>query len=153
MALIYLELADAVGTIEWQSSLDNITFSPLSDTAPLPYYMVTDLVQTTYYKAVVTSEGCPSATSNVQTITVNPSPTAGSVIGDGPVCSGTNSKTLTLEGSTGNIQWQSSTTSASTGFTNIASATSSTYTATNLSVKTAATLPVTPKSMFIKPSI
>jgi hypothetical protein len=63
-----LELADAVGSIEWQSSSDNITFTPLSDSSPLPFYMVTDLVETTYYKAVVTSEGCPSATSNVQAI-------------------------------------------------------------------------------------
>ena len=76
-------------------------------------------------------------TSNAITTTVNATSVAGSISGGGvSVVSGSNSTTLTLSGYTGSIQWQSSTTSSSSGFSNIGSATSATYTATNLSAAT-----------------
>jgi hypothetical protein len=129
-----LNLTDAVGTVVWQSSTDNVNYTTLGDSAPFLYYMATNILSTTYYQAVATSEGCPPAISNSQVVTINPTPIGGSISGDGSVCSGTNTKTLTLQGSTGSIQWQSSTDNIT--FTPISGATSATYTATNTAVTT-----------------
>ena len=68
------------------------------------------------------------------TITVSAVSVSGTISGGGTVTSGTNSTTLTLSGYTGSIQWQSSTNNAS--YSNIGGATSSTYTATNLTTST-----------------
>ena len=68
------------------------------------------------------------------TITVTAASVSGTISGGGTVTSGTNSTTLTLSGYTGSIQWQSSTNNAS--YSNIGGATSSTYTATNLTTST-----------------
>jgi carbon monoxide dehydrogenase subunit G len=70
---------------------------------------------------------CSSVTSNV---IVNSVSVSGSISGATTVCAGTNSTTLTLSGNTGNVQWQSSLDNSNFG--DIAGATSSTYTATNL---------------------
>ena len=62
----------------------------------------------------------------------------GTISGGGvSVCSGTNSTTLTVTGnSNGNIQWQASTTSATSNFNDISGANGTSYTASNLTVPT-----------------
>jgi gliding motility-associated-like protein len=128
-----LTLSGNTGTIQWQSSTDNITFTNIAS-ATTSTYTATNLTATTYYRAVVTSGVCSSATTASVTITVSPTSVAGTIAGATSVCSGTNSTVLTLSGNTGTIQWQSSTDNIT--FTNIASATSSTYTATNSTATT-----------------
>jgi gliding motility-associated-like protein len=127
-----LTLSGNIGTIQWQSSIDNIAFTDIVN-ATTATNTVTNLSATTYYKALVTIGTCPPATASV-TITVNPISVAGTISGAATVCSGTNSTLLTLSGSIGTIQWQSSTDNIT--FTAIASATTATYTATNLMATT-----------------
>jgi hypothetical protein len=128
-----LTLAGNTGTIQWQSSTDNITFADISgETAAT--YTATNLTQTTYYRAVVTSGVCSSANSNTVTMTVNPASVGGTITGQATVCSGTNSALLTLGSSVGAIQWQSSTDNIT--FADISGETGTTYTATNLTVTT-----------------
>ena len=57
--------------------------------------------------------GCFNSISlnNTTTFTVNPTPNAGTINGASILCAGTNLDTLTLTGSVGTIQWESSTTS------------------------------------------
>jgi 6,7-dimethyl-8-ribityllumazine synthase len=124
-----LTLTGNTGTIQWQSSSDNITFNNISG-ATASTYTAANLTATTYYRAVVTSGVCSSATTSSVTMTVSPASVAGSIGGAATVCSGTNSTLLTLSGNTGTIQWQSS--SDDIAFNNIPGATSTTYTATNL---------------------
>lgn len=74
------------GTIQWESSTDNITFTPITGATTNPY---TDMpTGTTYYHAVV----CGTATSTVDTVnTINVSaPTAinASRCGNGPITIG-----------------------------------------------------------------
>ncbi|AWI24595.1 Ig-like domain-containing protein [Flavobacterium pallidum] len=88
---------------------------------------------TTTYTLTTTVNSCP-VVSNGVTVTVNPPSVAGTISGAATVCSGTNSTTLTLNGNTGTIQWQSS--SDNTTFANISGATGSTYTAQNLTATT-----------------
>jgi hypothetical protein len=57
---------------------------------------------------------------------VTPLSVSGTISGAGGTCYGT-AKTLTLSGNTGTIQWQVSTTSSSSGFSNISGETASTY--------------------------
>jgi hypothetical protein len=89
--------------------------------------------QTYYYCYVTSSNG--NQTSNVSgaIIISNPS-VSGSISGANTVTSGTNSTVLSLSGHTGSVQWQNSTNG--TTFSNIGSATNTTYTATNLTTTT-----------------
>jgi 6,7-dimethyl-8-ribityllumazine synthase len=129
-----LTLSGYVGSIQWQSSTDDITFADISG-ATSSTYTATDIAATTYYRAVVTSGACSSATTFGSTeITVNPVSVAGSISGATTVCGGTNSTVLTLSGQTGSIQWQSSTDNIT--FSDIVGATGTTYTATNLTATT-----------------
>jgi PKD repeat protein len=128
-----LTLSGNMGAVQWQSSSDTTNFINIIG-ATAQTYTATNLNSTTYYRAVVTSGVCTAANTASATITVNPTPVAGTVSGAGTVCSGSNSATLTLSGNTGTIQWQSS--SNNTNFTNINGATTQTYTATNLTATT-----------------
>ena len=128
-----LTLSGYTGSIRWQSSLNNSNFNNLGATSST--YTATNLHTTTYYRAVITSGTCTSATTDVTTITVTAPSVAGTISGDATVTSGSNSTDLTLSGNTGSIQWQSA--STLTGiYTDISGATSSTYTATNLTATT-----------------
>ena len=77
----------------------------------------------TYYFAKVSLDCSTVVYTDQATITVLKS-VAGTISGSGSVCLG-NRKTLTLSGSIGKIQWQSSADNIS--FTDIAGATASTY--------------------------
>ncbi len=129
-----LTLNGSSGSIsKWQSSTTSDFSSNITDiNNTTSSYTATNLTASTYYRAILTSGTCSDAYSAVATITVDPVAVAGTISGATTVCTGTNSTTLTLNGSSGNIQWQSSTNNSN--FTNISGQTDTTYTATNLSV-------------------
>lgn len=127
-----LTLSGNIGSIEWQSSIDNITFTAIAN-ATAANYTATNLTTTTYYKAIVTSGVCSPVTSSA-TITVSPTSVAGTISGATTVCSGTNSILLTVSGNIGTIQWQSS--MDNIAFTDSINETTATYTATNLTTTT-----------------
>jgi PKD repeat protein len=86
-------------------------------------------------RLVVTSAaGCQDSTSTTVTVTAPQPPVAGQISGSASVCGAVNSNTLSVSGSSGILQWQQSANNIS--FSNINSATSSSYTATNLSATT-----------------
>jgi gliding motility-associated-like protein/uncharacterized repeat protein (TIGR01451 family) len=135
---IVLTVTGYTGILQWQVSTTSDTsgFSNISG-AYLPTYTATNLSGNTYYRAIATSGACPSSFSVVDSVLINPLSAGGVVTAStGFVCTGTNSTLLTLTGYTGTIQWQVSTSSATSGFSNISGANTSTYTATDLSVKT-----------------
>jgi hypothetical protein len=118
------------GSIQWQSSADNITFNNING-ASSSSYTAPSLAVTTWYRAVVTSGVCVSANSTTATVSVSPLSIAGSANATTPeICSGS-SATLSLTGNSGNIQWQSSTDNIT--FNNITGATAPGY---NISVLT-----------------
>ena len=119
-----LSLAGSIGTIQWQSSTDNLSFTDILG-ATSANYSPGALTQTMYYKAVVKSGVCSTATSNTVTITVNPATVAGTASSDQTICYNTVPSQLSLTGSVGTIQWQSSTDNST--FNNITGATSSMY--------------------------
>lgn len=67
-----LTLTGNTGTIQWQSSTDNVTFTNISGatSATLTGATIGALTATRYYRAVVTSGVCSAANSNVVTITI-----------------------------------------------------------------------------------
>ena len=68
-----LTLSGNTGTIQWQSSTNNVTYNNISGETSATY-TATNLSATTYYKAVVTSGVCGAAITTAHTITVvNPS--------------------------------------------------------------------------------
>jgi hypothetical protein len=136
-----ITLTGNTGTIQWQVSTDNVTFTNISGatSSPLASAQMGPLTATRYYRAVVTSGVCSSVNSAVVTVTVNPTSVAGTVSANQTICYNTSPTNITLTGNTGTIQWQSSTTSASTGFSNIAGATTSTLTSVQMGVLTATT--------------
>ena len=80
------------------------------------------------------NSGVNTSTTQTFTITISTAAVAGTITGGTNVCTGTNSTTLTLGGSTGTRQWQSSLDNNT--FNNIGGATATTYTATNLTTTT-----------------
>ena len=66
-----LNLIGNTGTIQWQSSIDNIAFTNISGQTTATLALAA-LTATTYYRAVVTSGTCIAANSNVVTISVTP---------------------------------------------------------------------------------
>ena len=65
-----LTLSGSTGSIQWQSSTDNVTFNNISG-ATSATYAPGALTATTYYRAILTSAGGCTATSTTVTITVN----------------------------------------------------------------------------------
>ncbi|NMH28116.1 hypothetical protein [Flavobacterium silvaticum] len=124
-----LSVSGQTGSIQWQSSVDNTTFASVSN-ATSASYQANNLTQTTYFRVMVSNGTCPAVYSTSVTITVSPQPVTGTISGGTTVCSGTNSTALSITGYTGSLQWQIS--SDNTTFADIASATASTFTATNL---------------------
>ncbi|RAI97710.1 gliding motility-associated-like protein [Chitinophaga skermanii] len=121
-------------TYQWQSSTTSSSagFTDIAS-ATAATYDPPVITTTTYYRRIVRSGVCPDATSNVVTITINPSLTAGSIGSNQTFCaSGDPNVFSQLTAATGGngvytYQWQSSTTSATAGFTNISGATAPTY--------------------------
>jgi hypothetical protein len=120
-----LRVNDAIGNIQWQSSADNVTFANVVGTSST--LTVTNVSTATYYRAMVGLTGCTAIPSNSVMIGVNAKSVAGTIAGAGAVCSGS-SRTLTLTGNTGSIQWMSA--STSTGiYSPIAGANATSYVA------------------------
>jgi len=110
-----LTLSDYTGTIQWQSSTDNASFTDISG-ATNPSFKATDLTATTWYRTVVTS-GSTTATSASVSVTVTPNATALPVTaGTSPQCiNSTTTYTVSgslLPGETG--AWSSSNTAVAT---------------------------------------
>ncbi|MGL2966864.1 T9SS type A sorting domain-containing protein [Flavobacterium sp. XGLA_31] len=110
-----LTLEGSSGTRVWQKSTDydvnnpnNATWLPAGSSALT--LNVNNSNVTTWYRVVLSSETCPTAYSNVVTITAAPALVKKAVSGTATVCYGSNSTSLTLAaGTVGNVQWQSST--------------------------------------------
>lgn len=132
-----LTLSSSTGTIDkWQKSVDGgILWTDIASSAASTYAF-SAIASTTKYRAQVSNTGCGSTLSGIGTVNVYQASVGGTTSGAATVCSGTNSTLLTLRDYTGSIQWQSSTTSSSAGFSNIGGANSATYTATNLTATT-----------------
>jgi hypothetical protein len=142
-----LTLTGSVGAIQWQKAT-------ISSTTGLPgtFANITgqtgttlntgSLTASTAYRAVVTMSGCSGsviagpvsvlvvAKPITKTITSNRTTPAGT--SSAPLCNNNPQKVLTIgAGSTGTIQWQTSTTSTTTGFTDIPGANGTSYTVAN----------------------
>ena len=105
-----LSLSGHTGTIQWQSSTDNVTFTNISG-ATSATYAPGALTATTYYRAVLTSAGGCTANSSTVTITVNPLPT---ITGTTAVCVGSTTQ-LTGSGTpAASNPWTSSNTAIAT---------------------------------------
>ncbi len=129
-----LTLSGYTGTVsKWQYSTDGgVVWTDVANTtATLSYSAIS---ATRRYRAILTNGSCGTAISGVGIITIYQASVAGTAAGTTSVCNGTNTSNVSLSGNTGTIQWQSSPNNST--FADIAGATSSPYTATNLSSTT-----------------
>jgi hypothetical protein len=78
-----ITLTGNTGTIQWQVSSDNSTFTNITNatSSTLTSALTGSLSATSYYRAIVTSGACAAATSGVITVTVTPTPNAGTLSG------------------------------------------------------------------------
>jgi len=101
-----IQLNNYVGTIEWQSSTDSVTWTNTGNVNPQQNYI--QLTQTTYYRAVVKNGSGSPAYSNVAKIRIYKHTVGGTISGGGTYCTGAG--VLQLSGYVGNILcWLSST--------------------------------------------
>ncbi|WP_298152444.1 PA14 domain-containing protein [Flavobacterium sp.] len=127
-----LTISGYIGDVQWQSSVDNVTFTDIPG-ATSAVYSAANLNATTYYKVIVSSGICNAVSTTTAIMYVRPASFSGIASGDATVCTGINTTEIQLTGFVGNIQWQSS--PDNINFTNISGATSSTYSAINLTEK------------------
>jgi hypothetical protein len=125
-----ITLASNTGTIQWQSSTDNITFTNVAGAtaSTLTSAQMGVLTATRYYRATVTNGVCTAASSNAVTITVNSAPTFTSTTG-ASIC-GTGTATLQATTAAGTINWYA----ASTGGASLGTGTS--YTTPSIATNT-----------------
>ncbi|MBX2903964.1 MAG: hypothetical protein KF872_10450, partial [Chitinophagales bacterium] len=122
-----LLLGGNTGSVQWQDSPDGSTWTNIPG-ATSTSYNTPALTADRYYRAIVTSGVCPSATSTVQMIDVKNS-VAGTASANQGICTGSQPADITLSGSNGNIQWQQADDAGFTvGLINIPGGTSSTLT-------------------------
>ncbi|WP_295129274.1 Ig-like domain-containing protein [uncultured Chitinophaga sp.] len=130
-------------TYQWQVSTTSSSagFADISG-ATAATYDAPVISVTSYYRRVVSSVGCSDATSAVITVVVTPGLTPGAVAASQSFCASGDpavfTQTTAPTGGNGvySYQWQSSVTSASSGFADISGATAATYDAPSLSVTT-----------------
>ena len=115
-----LTLTSNTGTIQWQSSTDNINFNNIvgATSATLTSGQMGAINTTTYYRAIVTNGSCTAAISNTITINISTSPTFSSTTGASRC--GTGTVTLQATTAAGTINWYA----ASTGGASLGSGTS-----------------------------
>jgi hypothetical protein len=128
-----LSLSGHSGSIQWQSSSDNSTWSDISGSTS-PIFNTGNLTATTYFRAKLSFGSCTPVYTSSQLITVDPLSVAGTISGSAGVCSGSTSA-LTLTGNTGTIVWTSSTALNGT-YSPIAGATSTSYTTAAITATT-----------------
>jgi gliding motility-associated-like protein len=92
--------------VTWETSIDGgVTWVANSNTTATENY--TNLIDTTWYRAIVASGICGNDTSSVAVINVDPATVGGMTSPNATVCSGLNGGTIYLTGDTGTIQgWQ-----------------------------------------------
>ena len=119
------------GSIQWQQSLNGTTnWTDISGETGSSL-STGNLTATSFYKAVITSGVCSATSSNIVTVTVDPTSVAGTASAtSGTVCSGSGT-TVSLTGNTGSIQWQQSL-NGTTNWTDISGETSASLTSGNL---------------------
>lgn len=106
-----VSLTGYTGSIQWQDSTKNGTWQNVTGGTggQTSSYTTPSLTDTIYYRAVVQSGVCQKLTSNIQRVTVSPISVKGNAsVAKSPICIN-DSTSLTLNGYTGNIQWQDST--------------------------------------------
>jgi gliding motility-associated-like protein len=103
-----LTLSGYTGSIlRWESSLDNFATAGTVLSNTTTSYTYTNLIDTTFYRAIIQNGSCSTANSLVATITTTPTTVGGTISSDATVCTGSNSGTLTLSGQTGSIlEWE-----------------------------------------------
>jgi len=103
-----LTLSSNLGNIQWQVSTTGFSGWTNINGATSSTLLLGTLNSTRYYQAVVTNGICPAVISNMVTITVNPTSSGGIASLNQTICSGNTPNALSLSGSVGTIQWQSS---------------------------------------------
>lgn len=120
-----LSLTGNAGTIQWQSSTNGTSYSDIAGATSATYTTPT-LTASAWYRVAVTNGPASPAISDAVQVVVDAASVAGTISGETPNAGYNKTKTLTLAGNTGTIQWQSSTDNIT--FSNIVGATSATYT-------------------------
>ncbi|MGL2966865.1 YDG domain-containing protein [Flavobacterium sp. XGLA_31] len=142
-----LTLSGAVGVITWQKSTTWTAATPtwISSTNHTDTFATGNLTVSTAYRAMVTIGSCSTVYSDLAFVYVVAKPLAKTIVANTTtpsgktaltaMCTNDASKILTVgAGSVGSVQWQWSTTSTTSGFTDIAGATDNSYVVTNPAV-------------------
>lgn len=107
---VTVTLTGYTGTIQWQKSTDNSTFTNVTS-ATSATYNTGNLTATTYYRALISSGTCTAVTSAVSTVTVTANAVGGTLPSVIPMCADNTPADIVLASYTGNVvRWEKSTT-------------------------------------------
>lgn len=107
----------ATNVVQWESSTDGgVTWNIIANTSAVENY--SNLTQTTAYRSIVSSGGCPNDTSSLGIVTVDTITVPGMVTSDDTLCANSVGDTLNLTGNNGSIlNWEISSDGGSTWIT------------------------------------
>ncbi len=128
-----LSLNGYTGNLLWQISADGTTWYTIENGETSPY-TINGLNQNAYFRAKVFNGACDTVFSNSVFITVNPAAQGGTISADNSQICTAETVDLTLNGYTGNIQWQIS--DNGSNWNDISGANSETYTSDALTNNT-----------------
>lgn len=129
-----LTIAGSVGNVQfWEISSDGITWINVPNTTTSLNF--TNLKDTTYFRAVLSTTRCGTDTSSIGIVYVNPKAISGTLSGNATACAGNNSGTLRLTGYQGIIDSWESSVNGGTTWTSIAN-TADSLMYTNLTITT-----------------
>ena len=107
-----LVLTSYSGSIQWQLSSDNISYTNILN-ATSATYSPGILTSTRYYRALVTNGNCSTDTTNRVSLIIYPTSVAGTASTNQSICSGTLASAINLVGNnSSNLIWQVSTNSS-----------------------------------------
>jgi gliding motility-associated-like protein len=102
-----LNLSGSIGSVQfWESSINaGSSWSNIANTTSSENYL--NLIQETWYRAVVLNGFCPQDTSSVAVLSIDSLTVPGNIAGATTLCSPPNGGSLTLSGETGTIiDWE-----------------------------------------------
>lgn len=106
---VTLSLSGQVGVVQYWEMSNSLSGPWFTISNVNSSMVVSDLTQTSYFRAIVKNGMSPSDTSTVEKIVVSPLSVGGSISGAAEVCASSNSGQLHLTGYTGFVtRWQSS---------------------------------------------
>ena len=109
-----ISVSNYVGTLQWQFSTNAQNWSNYTNANSSILFGATigNISSKKYFRVIATNGVCPTAYSNIDTISVSPLSVSGTLSSNQTICYGSSPNDIAITGNIGNVNWQYSTDAA-----------------------------------------